>query len=755
MATDWPVKIEIDVPEKRVSVPRYCVAGEGSTWSREKSTDGIFVDAVTGTAMLAPLPLTPTWTTSGAGNYARKRLTDYDTLTDPTKWKEVKVLHSTDYYIASEGVNAVCQLSEVLPSNQPMYVSFFMSGTKKANETVAFQCGWNYGQPTEVRLDVMAGGAIVVYKGGEKLEKYDSTKGGMRPGGMKLYSMSPANTYVNLVLLPCRKRELLVLSNYGTNFAHTFDDLDPDVGDPNTNNITPSSKFWWNVPAPFHPMVQVAKCKFETSGIVRGGNTTLRAVPPVGTTFSGWSAGADRIGPNSATIVSTMSVVKEDLTAWNPLIPVADVRAQAELTGDGNATWGVYAIDLYSTPTVVNTYNGSIDITNYVQSLECSVDEDGTQTVKFDTRYGLLYIDGAVENSLYQSDRPFRVAIRKGNGTYLDICRGTLDSPEISYEPGDYQMLYPKMSFQGKDRSREFELMMLIDSVPYDGLELDYAVKDLLTICGYNSSDWYINIPAFQLPYSPIISTGKWSLAPERGDTVAKWLNQLWSDYAQTYTRGWFPTSTGYKYCFISPSVLSNTVQMHLYESAIEASNALVPKTLTSKRTIRDLSRHYEAAEANHIQVIGRDPRTDRLIYKSYNDPASQDPTTIPALRPRNWRGRICSVVHINESVTTDEAAQRALDVLVDRLTPGRDLVEWTSDFLIRDSDDRPLWIGDVVRIHNVGASIFEYETAYSDYRIIAIPQIKFVFEASTKMKVREARYRGVRIGPAVTIGGG
>ena len=754
MATDWPVKIELDVPEKRVSVPRYCVAGEGSTWNMQKTTSTIFVDAVTGTAMLSPLPLTPTWTTSGAGNYARKRLTDYDTLTEPTKWKEVKLLHSTDYYITSEGVNAFAVLSEVLPSNQPMYVSFFMSGTKKANETVAFRCGWNYGQANEVRLDVMAGGAIVVYKGTQRLEKYDSTKGDMRPGGMKLYSMSPANTYVNLVLLPCRKRELLVISNYGTNFCHTFEDLDPSVNDPNTNDITPSSKFYWYVPAPFHPMVQVAKCKFETSGTVYGGNTTLRAIPPVGTTFAGWSAGTDRIGPNSATIVGNLSVVKADLTAWNPLIPVADVLAAAQLTGDGNATWGLYAIDLFSTPTTVNTYNGSIDITPYVQSLECSVDEDGTQTVKMQTRYGLLYDDAAVENSLYQSDRPFRIAIKKGDNTYLDICRGTFDSPEISYEPGDYAMLYPSMSFEGKDRSREFELMMLIDSVPYDGTELDYAVKDLLAICGYGAGDYYINIPGFQLPYSPIISTGKWSLAPERGDTVAKWLNQLWNDYAQTYTRGWMPTSTGYRYCFISPTVLSNTVMMNLYESSVGAQNASVPKTLTSKRTIRQLSRHYEAAEANHIQVIGRDPRTDRLIFRSYNDAASQNPATAPALRPRNWRGRTCSVVHINESITTDAAAQRALDVLVDRLTPGRDLVEWTSDFLVRNTDDRPLWIGDVVRIHNINASTYEYETAYSDYRIIAIPSINFTFEPATRPKVREARYRGVRIGPAVVIGG-
>lgn len=750
MATDWALKFEIDVPEKRVSVPRYCVAGEGSSWGLDKTSPTIAVDAVTGTAMLAPLPMTPTWRTSGAGNYARKRLTDYDTLTSSAKWKEMTVLHGTDYYITSEGVNARCTISEVLPSNQPMYVSFFMSGTKDSTETIVFQCGWNYGTATEVRLDVLGNGAISVYKGNAFKEKYDSTKGDIRPGGMKLYSISPKNSYVNLILLPCRKRDLLVLSNYGTNFCHTFDDLDPDVGDPNTNDITPSSKFFWNVPAPFTPIVQVAKCKFETSGTVRGGNTKLRAVPPVGTTFGGWSAGADRIGPNSATISSVLSVCKEDTTAWNPSVPVQDVRAQAELTGDGNATWGVYAIDLYSNPVVTNTYNGAVDITQYIQSLELNVDEEGVQTVNMQTRYGLLYDDAMVDHSTYQSDRTFRVAIRKGNGTYLDVCRGTLDSPQISYEPGDVGMRFPSLQFQGKDRTREFEIMMLIDSVPYDGITLETAVEDLLTIAGYSASDWYLNIDAFTLPYSPLISTGKWNLAPERGDTIAKWLNRLWEDYAQTYTRGWFPTTTGYKYCFISPSVLSDTVMLDLYTSTVEAGNAGVATNLRSDRTIRSFSRHYEASEANHIQVIGLDPRTNRLIMRSYNDTASQDPTLAPSARPRNWRGRICSVIHMNQNITTDDAADRALSVLQDRLTTGRDLAEWECDFLIRSVDDRPIWIGDVVRVHNVGYSTFEYETSYTDYRIIAIPSIRFDFENSGAPKVRTAKYRGQRIGPAV-----
>jgi hypothetical protein len=147
--------------------------------------------------------------------------------------------------------------------------------------------------------------------------------------------------------------------------------------------------------------------------------------------------------------------------------------------------------------------------------------------------------------------------------------------------------------------------------------------------------------------------------------------------------------------------------------------------------------------------VLGYDPRTDTAYFYNSNNINSQNPNITPALRERDWLGRIVTVTHINASATTQVAVNRCGQVLSDRLFPGRDLAEWESDFLIDNTNDRPLWIGDVVRINFSGDYFtYEYETTYADYRIIGIPSIDFVFEPVTGKAIRKAKYRGERIGP-------
>jgi hypothetical protein len=759
MATNWPLSVEVDIAEPRVTTPRYVVAGEGSTWATDKSTSGVFVDAVTGTAMLAPLPTTAAWKTTHTGNYARYRLTDYNAFTTPGNWSEMTVKNAGDYYITSKGDFQRAVTNVLLPMNQPMYVSFFMSGTKDASQNLVFECGWNYGISTQTGLKVYGNGAIEVTRGGLVQEKYDSTKGDIRPGGMKLYSSSPANTYVSLLLIPCRRRELMVLTNYGTNFSHAFSDLALDVPyDQNTNAITPAGYFYWQVQTPNQVTVQVAKCRFATSGTVVGGKTSLRSVPPVGTTFSGWTAGADRIGPNGSTIGATTYVINENGTAYNPSAPQAEVRAAVALTGDGLATWGVYAINLFSAPEVDETAPDAVNITDYVSKCSISVDEEGKAELTLEANFIRLFHETTMPNILTTAYRPVVVSIQKGNTTMLDIFRGTLDTPDIQHVDGDENGGLTKLIFKGRDRSLGLELTTLLDSVPYDGSDLDDAIADLLTIAGYTASDYYINVDPFVLPYNPSVSTGQWSLAPERGDTVAKWLNQLYDDYAKTHYRGWWPSLSGYRYNFVQPSVFSNTPVLKLYDSTSGALSAVppVPATLLSARTIRSFSRKYESPEANNIQVLGYDARLDKPFFANRNNVTSQDPTIIPSLRDREWLGRIVTVIHTNASATTQAAVDRCADVLEDRLFPGRDLAEWECDFLIDNSNDRPLWIGDVVRI-NFSAVYFayEYESNYADYRIIAIPSIDFIFEPTTGKSVRKAKYRGERIGPTPAGPGG
>jgi len=755
MSYSWDLKVEVDCPEPRVSTPRYVVAGEGSTWDLQQTTSTAFICGVTGTAMLAPLPHTSAWSSTFTGNYARYRKTDYTTSANFALWDEVSIGLTGDYFIRSKGINELMEINETLPANQPMFVKFFVHGTKKADKKAVFECGWNHTDPDALALEVYANGHVAVIEGGSRTV-YSDSKGALLAGTVIKYQpVSPANHYNTMTMIPGRNRDLLVYTSWGVNFCHTFENLADQVDyDQNPNAIIPAGKFYWEVPTPNAPIVQVAKVRFETSGEVVGKNVTLRTVPPVGTTWTGWSGGYSRIGRNAGTVGATFSVINDDGTAWNPSSPQQAVRAKVALTGDGTATWGIYSIDMYSAPVTTTTANAPIDITCAIQQLSMSVEETGVVNCKMETRKKLMD-DLSVPNVMYQSDRPVRIATAVGGGaSYCDIFRGTLNAPQIQYEPGDPLFTLTKLQFDGRDRNLDFQLTTLLDSLPYDGFTLANSIADLLLIAGYTSSDYYIDTDVFTLPYSPLVSTGKWALAPERGDTVSKWLEQIWNTYAQTYYKGWYPTLSGYKYFFVKPSYPSATPALNIYASSTEARTALLATGLTeaqassivSSRTYRELERFYEPAECNHVQVLGADPRLDKLIWRNYNDTASQNPATAPALRPRNWRGRIVTVLHMNEGIVSDAAADQALAVLQSRLTTGRDLVEWTSDFLIRSSDDRPLWITDVVRVYEPNwQSITTPGQVYArDYRILSIPKIDFIWEGTEN--IRSARYRGLKI---------
>jgi hypothetical protein len=236
---------------------------------------------------------------------------------------------------------------------------------------------------------------------------------------------------------------------------------------------------------------------------------------------------------------------------------------------------------------------------------------------------------------------------------------------------------------------------------------------------------------------------GKYSVIPKRGDTVGKMLDSIRTDYASTWITGWVPTLTGYTYQWRDPLALDPTPAMTLYQEAGDAIDAGVTPALGRCRITFDMGAHYETPEANGISAVGQDPATRRLVYTTYQDAASQEPTTLPADRPRNWRGKPVQAVFESPLLTTESKADDAAQILVRRLAPGRTLIEWESDLLIRDSDDRPLWITDVVRIMDTDGV-----TVKGDYRILAIPSIDFIFEASGRLCVRHAVYRGHKLEP-------
>jgi len=734
MANSWPLKIEVDCPEPRPQKGRLIVAADGTTWDMAKSSN-VWLDPATLTLMLAPLPVTAAWRTTYSSNYARYQKSDY-TLITASKWKNIQIRSSGDYFLQSLDVTERATLTTAWSANTGAFLALYVPSIKGSDDTVVLKAGWGVGASGSVEVWITASGKASVYKSGVLVGVYDNNDSNIAPQASTTASKGIAGEFVTIMMIPCRRRELLVVTNFGLSFSHVFADLSPLIA----NTIVPSAAFSWIVPVG-QATVQLSRVFFETSGYGVSPVKKLRYAPPTGATFYSTYA-YDAIGPGSAS--ATYSVVKDDLTAYTPNGTIKDVRAKVTLSSStGSATFGFYEIDMVYDPEVGSTADDPVDITCDVERLSISVDDNGRATCSLTTRRKPI-TDAGVDQPQITSDRPIRIALSDGavSPTYIDVFRGTLTPPEITYEEGDTTRDWSIFVYSGQDRSRDFDLAYIVESYPYDGLIAVNAIIDLMLIAGYDGNVYLSgDNPLLDLPYSPNISKGQYALAPDFFDTVGGYLDKLKNDYYANWITGWMPTTSGYLYVWQDTPNASTTPVMTLYQSIATATTAGITEVLRPKRVVRRMSSHYETPEATQVQVVGQDPATGLFITKSRVDTAAETASTAPASRPYNWRGRPVPYQLRDPALTTQDAVDQACDILYDRLTTGRILIEWESDFLVLSSNNRPLWLGDVVRIMEPDGT-----TTKGDYRIIGIPTIDFVTEQTSGFSVRKAVYRGQKV---------
>jgi len=735
MANSWPLKIEVDCPEPRPQKGRLVVAADGTTWDMAKSSN-VWLDPATLTLMLAPLPITAAWRTTYSSNYARYQKIDY-TLTTSAKWKDIQIRASGDYFLQSLDVTERATLTTAWSANTGAFLALYVPSIKGSDDTVVLKAGWGVGASGSVEVWITASGKASVYKSGVLVGVYNNNDSNIAPQASTAASEGIAGEFVTIMMIPCRRRELLVVTNFGLSFSHVFADLSPLTA----NTIVPAATFSWIVPVG-QATVQLSRVFFETAGYAVSPIKKLRYAPPTGATFYDTYA-YDGIGTGSA--FAAFSVVKDDLTAYTPNGTIKDVRAKVSLTGTtGSATFGVYSIDLVYDPEVGSTADDPVDITCDVERLSISVDDNGRATCSLTTRRKPI-TDAGVDQPQITSDRPIRIALTDGatpTPAEIDIFRGTLTPPEITYEEGDTTRDWSIFVYSGQDRSRDFDLAYIVESYPYDGLVAVNAILDLMLIAGYDGSTYFGgDSPLLDLPYSPNISKGQYALAPDFFDTVGGYLDKLKNDYYANWLTGWMPTTSGYLYIWQDTPNASTTPVMTLYQSIATATTAGITEVLRPKRVVRRMSSHYETPEATQVQVVGQDPATGLFITKSLVDTAAETASTAPASRPYNWRGRPVPYQLRDPALTTQDAVDQACDLLYERLTTGRILIEWESDFLVLSSNNRPLWLGDVVRIMEPDGT-----TTKGDYRIIGIPTIDFVTEQTSGFSVRKAVYRGQKV---------
>jgi hypothetical protein len=707
-----PLKVELDNPEPRVKLGRLSVPLDGTLWDTSQGEDW-WIDPITRTLMSAPLPITEAWETNFSGHYARFGLSDY-TVATPSNWIEVGRRAAADKYI--EGISGdLVRTSALMLSNQPIFLSFYVGGVQSIGDKSVMVCGWGEeNSENSVWLRFRGNGTVVVYKSGEIVGTYSLEGGLVDPGAIKNFGGSVAGKTVEVMLIPFRRTELLVVTNNGTGFSHRFTDLNFDL---TTNVITPNDYFYWYVPNG-RASVQMALCKFSSSATAYSVVNTLRYPPQVGQTFL-FSWANDQIGNNSGISLYTGSIVKEDLSAFTPDGVIDNVRIKVTITTDNLTTVGFYAVDGYTNPTLTTTNDSPVDVTDLIHSLELSVDKEGrcSGTVGFFSPDSLE--DEGLEKPLITGDRPIRIKIGD-----FPLLLGTATPPSLKKATGSGGTLGDYIEYGIVDRNKEFEDLTLTSSVPYDGVEIDDAIADLLKVSGYTSSDWSISASSFKLPYSPDVSLGNWKYLPERGDTVSKWLTYLHSTFCLNWKKGWRGQGTSYKYFFTDPADLPASSGITLYTSFDDARDACLNKYRAAHLVVRSEKISIIRPECNQVIVIGQDPATNRLITSSYNDAASQNPETLPGSRPDNWMGKVVTYHLIDPAITTQNSADRAVEVLVSRMTVQRTLNEIECDLLVRDSDsegsDDCIWIGDII-------SVVDGEGNSETWRVIAIPRISLV----------------------------
>jgi len=762
MAWKHPLTVEVDVPEPRVLQPRYVFGIECPSIDLAYSSDTVMLEPVTGMGMLRPIPLTDAWSTTFSntpGNkYYRYKEIDYVpptgtvTYNDPTTgspitapassfWMETDGNGLYDRYVESLG-NYQKRITDLpLVDNQPMFIQAWVGGVKSNNRKEIISCDYNYDAGTStygVRFIIFNDGSVDIYRNGFKSGTYERTEGNLKSGRAVTLKYMDNQSFINFMILPCRRREVLFLSNFGTAFCHAFTELDEKQLD---NVILPAGQFAWEVYSPFHIKVQIAQVQFETSGLFMSPIITARTIiPTLGSETSIFTG--DHLGPDDIVTPLNYSIDLYETDGITPFVNfngTDQLRIGVTLTGGGKNTLTLYAGDLHSETVIDSTADEPVDITTALESLTMSVRENGRTEMKMTARRKRL-LDLGVQQPTVTCDRPIRIKVGD-----VDIFRGVLSAPQVGYTEGDNNLDWSTISFDGFDRTMEFQQCFLLDSLPYDDYNLKTAIEDLLEIAGYVSTDYSIDATNLDLPRSATISQGEWLLAPERGDYVITWLDKLWENYAQTWFRGWQPTLSGYQYVWRDPNNFSNTPVTTLYMSTQDAITAGLSMDGAIRRVARQINGHVELPEANHVQIIGRNLRIKSLVMGNYNDTLSQEPYTSPADRPYNWRGRVVTVVHINPDINDEQSMNDTLEIFKTRVTTGRRIIEWESDFLIDNTTNRPFWISDVVRIMKPGGT-----DSFGDYRIIEIPEIEFVTErddvGQTGFSVRRAKYVAVNL---------
>lgn len=707
-----------DVAEDRVSAQRLTVTlpdhpleqGE-SAWDLPNSSQ-VFVDAITGVAMLAPLPTTATWQTGGGGSWARLRKTDYSVAAS-ADWVEHRLRHDDDVYLYGLGSHGNDEVSTLgsYAADQPFYLStFFFGPSNNVFPALKVTLG------DSLILYVWNSGRVEVWRGSTYLDEGNVTQ---LPPDVRVAPQMPgtnlAGGAMDLLIIPYKADRLLVTSSRGGGFALTLTDVDLSLPDP---VAYPSAPLRWQVLSG-QAMVSAQEMRTLTTGTLLSQIVYLREPPVTGATAE---ASAWKSTPVGGSV--TAEFMEEDgVTPFVGDDVKASGRIRLTLDSDGHSTPFVFAAQAVFDRVLATMPNSDVDLMEWYQPQGRLTVGEHPSDVSWEVAMSDVDdLETAAPLSWVLSNRPVEARI----GT-VPFLRGVVTEPQVD---DDVNQRTSRTSWTLRDWWDRLERETVKDFTAFDGRKIMDVVTDMLTLAGFSAAQLDLEPMDLTLGGVDGAPRGEWKITAEPGTSVADVLLRLWEDYLPDYLMGFVPAPDGPKFRLRDPDGLDATPVQALFVDD--------PGYIPYEQGVWRWSMRTVPPEANLITVTGGDPYTRRVFQARHREWASQDPTTAIADRPRNYVGAIWDYALVDEAFTSQELCNWSCARLARRLCQERTMAQWEGELVMR-SDGCPAWNGDVVSIAGGKEEGL--------YRIVSFDWTTYVEDGDADNIARPCSYVGERIG--------
>lgn len=675
--------LEVNHAQRRLAADRLtAVAGgmefNGSVW------EGTWIDPVTHTLMLRPKPLDAQWYTLATGDYAKWGLSDF---VAGSAWEERQDQHWAGPWLAvKDAASNPSVISNVsFPKNMGLAFSWFSYG---AGDTfLQYQLGWNDSADdvAGVALHFWSDGRVDVFRDGLFVESG-------KISGAKSREVRRLQVF-EVMLIPMRKRELLVVSQSGDGFSVVFNDIELTEEDP---VITPAGKVWFRCESGA-TQAQIAPLRFAESGFATSLKTSFLEAPaageiPVDFINESWldSPAPYRIygfpafgaGVQSA---SAEIVEWDGVTEFVPDGEKNEIRLKVSLaTTDNRFSPFVMGAQVGFAAIGADTDDADlVDGAASVREARLSVQDRASGVVLDVAVLWASELDSLVSEGLSRGAVPIRLMVDDalvldgfGEAMSVDQEFGSLDEGMLSV----------------RDRWVMLDEAVFADRVPLDGLPFAQALGLLVEKSGIDSARVNISDSALPLPYASGEISGEWGLLIEAGDRASDWVRRLMETFAPGWWYGFRPAAdgSGEEFFALPEGELSAEAVVILYDSVSEG----VAYRRVQRASIEPL--------ANEVRVTGVDPRTGRPLQSVRTDYGLQTVGASVGSRGDGWSGSIRRFALVDAGLTEQAAIDGACEALFAAMTVRQEMVQFESDYL-QCENGVPVWRGDVVTLDGIG----------------------------------------------------